>query len=587
MTHFNYPSKKTDKEKYSMKLTATFYDGNKTNFIAAALSMLYNGIMFVLVAVVMQKILDIAAGKDAGQIKGAICMAAIYIIMLVSGWLVERFFKNRFIEKALRQYKNNVFSHLMQKSIAAFGNDSTSRCISTLTNDINSIDGNYLQSGFTILLNSVYIVFAMAVMLWYHVGLAIAALGFTAATVAVSVALGGRLAICEKQISLCNEDFVGSIKDFFGGFFAIKSFKAESEVTGLFGRKNALLEQVKCRRRKTEALIILVGSGMGLFTQAGIMILGVYFTIRGQITAGVLVAFIQLMNFVTMPIQTIPTALANRKAAAALIDKIVESLSAETGVSGRERLIGDIGNIELRHLSYGYNDDENVLDDVTLSFEQGKCYAVMGASGSGKSTLLNVLAGSLRYYAGSAAYQSKELRDIAYESLFDAISVIWQNVYVFNDSVENNITMFKSIDSPRIDSAVKRAGLSGLVDEKGYGYACGENGSGLSGGERQRVAIARSLLKDTRVLLADEATSALDSVTAALIENTILSMEGITRIVITHKTEADILRRYDGIVVLQNGKVAGCGSFEELMDECVYFKNMLTCKTEKGIINED
>ena len=178
------------------------------------------------------------------------------------------------------------------------------------------------------------------------------------------------------------------------------------------------------------------------------------------------------------------------------------------------------------------------------------------------------------------------MRDIAGESLFDAISVIWQNVYIFNDSIENNITMYKRLDSPRIDSAVRRAGLSGLVDEKGYGYSCGENGSGLSGGERQRVAIARSLLKDSRVLLADEATSALDSVTAALIENTILGMEGITRIVITHKTEADILRRYDGIVVLRDGKVAGCGSFEELMAECEYFKNILTTKNEKETVND-
>ena len=562
-----------------MKLNASFYAGNKINFVAAALSLLYNGIMFVLVAVVMQKILDIAAGKDAGQIKGAICMAAVYIVMLVSGWLAERFFKNRFLEKALRQYKNNVFSLLLQKSVAAFGKESTGRYISALTNDVNSIEGNYLQSGFTILLNGVYIVFAIAVMLWYHAGLSIAALSFTAATVAVSVALGGKLTAFEKQVSRLNEDFIGAVKDFFGGFFAIKSFKSEGEAAGLFGKKNSSLEQVKCRRRKTEALIILAGSGMGLFTQASIMILGVYFTIRGQITAGVLVAFIQLMNFITMPIQAIPAALANRKAAAALIGKMEESVSADAGASGREQLTGDIGNIDLRHLSFCYNEGENVLDDVTLSFEQGKCYAVMGASGSGKSTLLNVLAGNLRDYEGSAAYQSKEVRDIASESLYGAISVIWQNVYIFNDSVENNITMFKRQDPPRIESAVRRAGLSGLIGEKGYGYECGENGGGLSGGEKQRVAIARSLLKDARVLLADEATSALDSVTAALIENTILNMDGITRIVITHKTEASILRQYDGIVVLQNGKVAGSGSFEKLMAGCEYFKAILASDT--------
>lgn len=137
-----------------------------------------------------------------------------------------------------------------------------------------------------------------------------------------------------------------------------------------------------------------------------------------------------------------------------------------------------------------------MLHNVSARFEAGKAYAIVGGSGSGKSTLLNLLMAANTEYSGSITLDGIEIRDIAPESLYDIISVIQQNVFVFNASIKDNVSMFRSFDNAELDDAIRRAHLGELIAERGENYLCGENGSALSGGEKQRVSIARSLLKN-------------------------------------------------------------------------------------------
>lgn len=136
--------------------------------------------------------------------------------------------------------------------------------------------------------------------------------------------------------------------------------------------------------------------------------------------------------------------------------------------------------------------------------------------------------------------------------------------------------MFKEFDKQSLDSAIERAGLSLVINEKGEDYACGENGTHLSGGEKQRIAIARSLLREVSVLLVDEATSALDAETSDNVTNSILDIQGITRLVVTHKLDEKVLSRFDEIIVMKNGRVVEMGNFETLMGNGEYFASL--CK---------
>lgn len=222
-----------------------------------------------------------------------------------------------------------------------------------------------------------------------------------------------------------------------------------------------------------------------------------------------------------------------------------------------------------------------VLGYVNMYFNQdkyseAKAYAIVGKSGSGKSSLLNLLMIPGLKYNGQILFDKTDIRNIPSETLYELISMIQQNVFIFNASIRDNVTMFQSFNQQEIERAIQRARLSNLLSERGEGYLCGENGSGLSGGEKQRISIARSLLKRSTILLADEITSALDVQTAYQVTSDILDLRGITRIMVTHSMEKSLLQRYDGIVVLKDGYIEEVGRFDDLMERKGYFYALYT-----------
>lgn len=177
-------------------------------------------------------------------------------------------------------------------------------------------------------------------------------------------------------------------------------------------------------------------------------------------------------------------------------------------------------------------------------------------------------------FTGRILYDNDEIRQISGQSLYDLVSLVQQNVFVFNSSIRENITMFNDFGENEVAKAIEMSGLSKFIEERGSDYMCGENGSGLSGGEKQRISIARSLLRHTQVLLVDEATSALDSETASHVTGSILNIKDITRIIVTHRLEESQLRKYDSIIAIKNGKIEEDGTFDELMKRKGYFYSL-------------
>ncbi|MDE6996828.1 MAG: ABC transporter ATP-binding protein/permease [Oscillospiraceae bacterium] len=156
------------------------------------------------------------------------------------------------------------------------------------------------------------------------------------------------------------------------------------------------------------------------------------------------------------------------------------------------------------------------------------------------------------------------------------MSLIGQNVFLFDDTLYQNITMFRDFPEDKPELAVHRSGLDELIERRGESCRCGESGNGLSGGERQRVSIARRLMRETPVLLLDEATAALDNQTAFAVTDAILRLDGLTRVVVTHRLEEALLEQYDRIFVLRGGRLCEEGRFEDLMARKEYFYSLYT-----------
>ena len=379
---------------------------------------------------------------------------------------------------------------------------------------------------------------------------------------------GNRLTEQEKEISKKNERFVSIVNELLSGFPVIKSFRAETQASRLFSQRNEQAEEAKKNKRRTEQLISLLANDAGIIAQMGIFLAGAWLAISGKgVTAGVVIVFVQLMNYILNPISQVPLLWSNRKAAIALMEKLSDALSENVREEGREKLNGFSEKIEVKDLTYGYEPESHVLKDLDVQFDAGKSYAIVGGSGSGKSTLLNLLMGSSSNYQGEICIDGVSIKNIESESLYQLMTSVQQNVFVFNDTIRNNVTMFHEFPDKEVTLALERSGLSEFIEKRGEEFVCGENGANLSGGERQRISIARALLRKSPILLVDEATAALDAATARAVSFSILNLVGMTRIVVTHRLEEAILRRYDKILVMKNGTICEQGKFDTLMQQ--------------------
>ena len=582
------PQKPTTEERRAARqlrkpFLKAIYSKNKLALSIAVFGNIGIAAVQVALAYLMQELLDVATSGTVTRLVEMIWLTLAFFIATGFFLIVMYYSEASYIRKAMRQYKQLLFEKITRKSVSSFAGEATGRYISALTNDAASVDENYVRSLFSLVMSVVYFFGSLALMFWYSWSMTLVVLALCVLPMAVSLLSGNRLAEREKEISNRNESFVGMVKDLLTGFPVIKSFKAEKEILKLYSKENTELEQTRYRRKITASWINIVSNGAGFIVQMGVFLYGAYLAVKGDITAGVMIAFVQLMNFVLEPLRTLPPLFANRKAALGLVDKVAAAVEENAERKGMDIAPVLKDSISLDNVTFAYEEDDPVLRGVTERFEAGKSYAIVGGSGSGKSTLLNLLMGSHERYGGSIRYDGTELREISSESLFELVSIIQQNVFVFDNTIANNITMFKEFPEEKLQSAIERAGLAELMQERGGDYRCGENGAGLSGGERQRISIARCLLRGTPVLMMDEATAALDAATAKAVTDSILSIGGLTRIIVTHKLEESTLRRFDGILVLSGGKVAERGDFDSLMARREYFYSLFTvAKAEQG-----
>lgn len=566
------------KKTLGKQLRAQFFYKNIPIFCIAVFAALAAGSLNLILSWIIQQLMDTAAGKSGAlSFRTLLLISAGFVLLCAGLSLLNYASQPRFLERAMRQYKDFAFKKLIGKSISSFRDESAAGYLSALTNDAASIETNYLAQMLAMITKAVTFIGALLLMCRYSLLMTAIAAGLTVLPLIASLLTGNRLQAVESRVSEQNGEFTAALSDCLAGFTVVKNFKAEREIFRLFAQSNKALEHEKFTGRRIKTLVGMIGAVTGIFAQLGVFIAGVYLSMKGgSMTPGAVVLFVNLMNFIISPIAELPGLLACRKAALGLVDKLAAALERSSSREGSETLNRLEHGIRLENVSFAYEPGKTVLHGINAEFEAGRAYALVGGSGSGKSTLLNLLMAAETNYSGHILADGIELSDISTESLYGTMAAIQQNVFVFNASIKDNVSMFRDFPKTEMDEAIARAHLGALIRERGEDYLCGENGSGLSGGEKQRISIARSLLKKSSVLLADEVTAALDAQTAHRVSNDILDLQGITRIVVTHTLEESLLRRYDKIFVLRGGRIEEAGSFADLMANKGYFYALFT-----------
>lgn len=558
--------------------TREFIRGNGCAIALGGLQILLSTAGCLMLALLVQQAIDFMAQSDASLTLGGIFrFSLLTLIVFAVGYLCEYFSKPQFVSRAIGQYQTYVFDRMTQKGIASFSKEGSSQYISALSNDTSAIETNCLSNLFALTDAAFSFTAALIMMFWHSPLLTVVSIGISFLPILVSLLSGNKAAKAEKKVSDVNEQYMTSLQDSLMGFDVIKAFRAEKQMSALFAEKVQQVIKAKELRRKIDIVIQMLSSLSGVMVQLSVFLVGAYLTISGKgITAGTVLLFVQLLNYVLTPIATIPGYVAGIRSSHALIQKLASALDENNSETGTLQKAELHSGISLQNLSFAYEQDKPILNDITCSFAVGKSYAIVGASGSGKSTLLHLLTAAYPDYTGTILYDDAELRNIRSDALFDMLSVIQQNVFIFNSTIRNNITMFADFPDSEIERAIWLSGLSNLICKKSSDYLCGENGCNLSGGEKQRISIARSLLRKSQILLADEVTAALDAETAYQVSDAILNLNGMTRIVVTHSLDSALLSRYDCIFTMKSGQIAESGTFEELMAQKGYFYSLYT-----------
>ena len=553
-------------KKMNKELYRTPFSVGKKWFLISMISMVILSAYNLIISWLLQKIIDLAAGIDKTPFYQLALVSLVSFLVFIVFYFIFRYAHPKFLQTLSTSYKDLLFSKILRNNSSLVSEIGSGQVLSKLSNDLKSIEENYFDFYITLIDIGISFIGAIILMLWYSPVLTMVAIALSILPLLVSIPASKEITRTEKNLSKENADFMEFMRDTLSGYFVIKSFHAESELEGRFHKENIKIEKAKFFRRFAEENINLLSTAASVVMRLGVFLFGAWLSLSNRhITPGIVLAFLQLLTFVIAPIEKIPSLFANRKAARSLIAQTEELFYEKPDEQGKIEINTLRSAIEVQNLSFSYENTEKALQAISLTIHAGKKYAIVGASGSGKSTLFKLLTKYSNEYDGNILFDGIDLRNITYSSLSEIISEVQQNVFVFHDSIYNNICLYKKISEEKFDYVIQKSGLSSLIQQKGKNFSCGANGSKLSGGEKQRISIARALLRNASVLLMDEASSALDEKTADEIMNSILDMPDITSLVITHRLNSTLLKKYDGIFVLHHGKIVEFGAFDELM----------------------
>ena len=584
-------------------LSQSFFQGNRKNLFMAVLGTTVLSVGILSVPQLMQILIDFLSGNHRYSMHQIILMAIAVLLMVSFSGLCTYYFRTKFSTKAVFQYRKMAYHYLSKKKVTEFYGQNTAVYLSALNTDLQKIKEDFLDQ--IPILSQIVIcgIGAVLVMIRYNFFLAMMACLISLIPFFAALFSGRNMEKIEENLSKENAEYLAFLKDFAIGFTIIKSYKVEGIFSTLHDKICQKVEDRMEEREKCVEKINYFAAISGYITQFAILLLCAVVAYRSKsISVGTVLAFSRLINYIIDPVTELPGMLSKARTAYALSEQFWEKIGKgeQEEQQEQQQKSGEIvkdgyhqhtdtdshekalpipslqGDICFSRLSFSYIPEKQVLKDFTLRVKEGEKLILLGASGSGKSSILKLLMGIERSQGGEISIGNRQLSTLPEESLFRSISYIQQEVFIFDGSIYENITLFQDYGKEELELAIEKSGLKNLISEKGLDYPCGENGSALSGGERQRINIARSLLRKTPILLADEITAALDKENSYLVLNSLLSLENITEILVLHDLDARILSRVDRICVLKEGEILEEGVFSELMEKKGYFYSLFT-----------
>lgn len=511
-----------------------------------------------------------------GQLEGLSTIAIYMVLALISQFVFSYFeeYRTQLVgQHVMRDLRQTLFMHLQRLDVQFFDRNPVGRLMTRVMGDVQVLNELFSSGVITAFANLLHIAGIMVAMLLYNWKLALAT--FTVIPIIFGATLVyqiySRRAFREqrKQLARINAFLQENIV----GMTTMKLFAQERRSYLRFNERNRKYLAANLRSIFYFSIFHPLIEVTGSLAIAVIIWYGGGQIVQDALTLGVLVAFIGYAERLFWPIRELSEKYTIFQNAMASSERIFQLLDTQPTIastapsSGSPKVLK--GEIEFRNVWFAYNDDDYVLRDVSFTVKPGEKVALVGHTGAGKSSIINILSRFYEINKGQILIDGVDIRDMALEELREAISIVQQNIFLFSDSIERNISLGKSaVSSEQVKQAAKDVHLDRFVQKMPeiYGTVVKEDGGGLSVGQKQLVAFARALASDPSILVLDEATSSVDTETEILIEDALSRlMENRTSVVIAHRLST--IQNADKIIVLHRGEIRETGTHAALLQQ--------------------
>ena len=540
----------------------------------------------ITVSYLVKRLLDSALGQDFLAFRNMVVLLCIITGILMLFRYLQGFYSGKYTEEGIATLRQRFVTHLLFMPVDEFEKFHSGDLISRMTNDMNRIKDFTNQSLLAVTYQPLAATGAFIYLLTLNWELTLVTTFIVPFIFKISARFSDPIArytkLYQEELALVNKE----TQDTISGIEVVRSYGLESELGKKFN--NYIAESVQAGFKVMYRKVML--QGITLFSNVSPFFIcfgfGGYMVIRGQMTAGSLIAFITLLNPLTYPISRLPQLIGELKGQMVAASRVFEifELPQERQDGENFLIVPGEPTVEFINVSFAYPDGEQVLNNVSFSIEIGENVALVGPSGGGKSTIFNLILGYYENYTGEINIFGRPLCEWNLRSLRARISLVAQETYLFPGTIEDNIALAKEgATRKEIIAAAKEADADEFIMEMRdcYRTDVGEFGDKLSGGQKQRISIARAILKGAPLFLLDEATSSLDTQTEAQVQKALDSLidNGLTStLLISHRLST--IQQADRILVLHHGQIVEEGTHEELIEKNGIYKTMVSRQTE-------
>jgi ABC-type multidrug transport system fused ATPase/permease subunit len=516
---------------------------------------------------------SVSTGLGPGKMRIAAAAALITIFIAVIGSLasyIDNYYTESVGQWVAHDLRMRTFHHLQRLSLAYYDSHQTGTLLSTITDDIQTIQGFASSATLGILVDLLTIIGMLGLMFWLNWDFALMAVGVTPFLLLFVSRFKRAVKKATHEVRHHQADIVAAVQQGLESVRVVKAFgRQDLEQEELSEVSHATVEAALKARKVKSMLSPVVTVTVALCT-AFVLWRGASLILIGTMTVGALTVFLSYLNKFFKPVQDLAK-MTNAIAQAAVgVERIQAILETDTIIPERPdaREPGTTrGEIVFDHVAFGYNKDEPVLRDVNFTIKQGELVGIVGTTGGGKSTVVSLIP---RFYdptSGSVRIDGVDIREYKLHPLRNQIGFVLQDTVLFRGTIRDNIAYGRpGATQKEIEEAAKLANADEFISRMPHGYdtPVGERGLTLSGGQRQRIGIARAIIRDTPILILDEPTAALDTESERLvIEALERLMKGRTVITIAHRLST--IRDANKIIVLKAGVVAEQGTHQELI----------------------